>query len=243
MTRARVITSTISALLLCTFGLVHAVRVQRLSLTEVRERADGIIVVHVSSESTRVGDGAKMVWTDYQVQVNETLAGDPSEGTRTISFAGGYAKGLEVGIADVPRLQVGKRYVLFLLPEGRPWATPTIGWGQGIFELITDPSAAVESLVSYDGEPLELTASGIRRGARIGARNRESGVLVVGDNADREPKEAEPMALDPYGNVIEQPPRPVPETVVTPKEGELASLDDLRRFVRGELPEDTRVGR
>ena len=76
---------------------VNAVRVSRLSLTEVRDQASSIIVATVVSKETRIGPQAKMMWTDYELEVEEGLLGVIQPGPRTLSFAGGVSGGIEVG--------------------------------------------------------------------------------------------------------------------------------------------------
>ncbi|HVT03221.1 MAG TPA: hypothetical protein VHL58_07555, partial [Thermoanaerobaculia bacterium] len=116
--------------IVCVFPAM-ATRVRRLSLDQVRDQAQSIVVVDVLNQSARVGEGAKMVWTDYQVRVRETLKGTDTGALMTVSFAGGQAGGLDVGLSDVPSLEIGKRYVLFL-QSGQLHPTPTVGWGQGL---------------------------------------------------------------------------------------------------------------
>ena len=194
--------------------------------------------MQVTAEETRLGPNAKMVWTDYQLQVEEELKGEDHPALRALSFAGGVAEGREFGITGVPRLDVGKRYVLFLLPDGQPWATPTVGWGQGIFEIVPQRSSEQpEVLVSYDGEPLEMTSAGCRRGSLV-RRNDYWIELFDAQESTRSEREAEPVVLDADGNRIAQPPQ-VPEPDPLPlDQRSFASLDQLRKFILGEIKED-----
>ena len=217
----------------------NAVRVLHLSLTEVRDQASSIIVALVVSQETRIGPHAKMMWTDYELEVEEDLLGVIQPGPRTLSFAGGVSGGIEVGIIGVPHLEVGGRYVLFLLPEGTPWATPTVGWGQGIVEIIPKRSSKEpEVLVSYDGELLEVTPTGLRRGDFV---RRENDWIELPATQDplRSSREAEPMVLDADGKEIEQLPQALKREIVPLDQRSHATLDQLHSFVLDEIQEDT----
>jgi hypothetical protein len=178
------------------------------------------------------------VWTDYDLEVEEVLQGDNQVDHKTVSFAGGEAEGRAAGITGVPRLEVGRRYVFFLMADGIPWPTPTVGWGQGIFEVVPERSRQEpEVLVSYDGEPLELTDNGLRRGGRV---RRTEVWLKLPEARDplRGSREAEPVVLNAEGKEIEQPLRAAEPKAVPLVDRPFATLHDLRRFVLGELQED-----
>ncbi|MBI5440889.1 MAG: hypothetical protein HY900_06735, partial [Deltaproteobacteria bacterium] len=61
---------------------------QKLSFEQVVQRGSTILVGTVVSSSTRWGEGHKMIWTDYEVAVEEVWKGDALR-TVTLSFAGG----------------------------------------------------------------------------------------------------------------------------------------------------------
>lgn len=222
-------------------GASHAVRVQRLSLSEIRDQASAIVVAEVLFEETRLGPDAKMVWTDYELAVEEVLLGADQSAPKTLSFAGGRSGNDEVGITGVPRLEVGKRYVLFLLADGTPWATPTVGWGQGIFEIVPEGSTQEpEVLVSYDGEPLEIGPNGLRRGDFV-LRKDQWIELPEAPGLRRSSREPEPVVLNADGKRIEQPAR-APERQALPlDQRSFATLDQLRSFVAAEIEEDNSV--
>jgi len=219
----------------------HAVRVQRLSLSEIRDQASAIVVAEVLFEETRLGPDAKMVWTDYELEVEEVLLGADPPARKTLSFAGGQSGSHEVGITGVPRLEVGKRYVLFLLADGTPWAAPTVGWGQGIFEIVPEGSTQEpEVLVSYDGEPLEIGPNGLRRGDFV-LRKDQWIELPEAPGLRRSSMEPEPVVLNADGKRIEQPPRAPERQALSLDQRSFATLDQLRSFVAAEIEEDNSV--
>lgn len=156
----------VASLAFLTVASLDAARVRRLSLEELRDNADAVVVVKVVSSSTRPGNEGMMVWTDYTVDVIESLKGNAVAGSKmTLSFAGGSAGGADVGIIGIPKLVVDKRYLLFVdAAELRP--VPVVGWSQGLFAIDKGDDGG-ELLVSADGETLELTLSGeLSRGRR-----------------------------------------------------------------------------
>lgn len=207
---------TLLAFVLCALVAIpiSATRVQRLSLTAIRDSASGVFVIEVLGSSMRVGD-ARMVWTDYRVRIVDVLRGGALNTGDVIKlpFAGGEAEGLSVGIEGVPRLQTGARYVVFLDPVAkRP--VPAIGWGQGLFRIESD--GGDERLTSVDGESLRVDRSGaLRRSSSVEAHHRL----------------ADPLTFNGDGSVAVQVPQPLHRNESRP-----ASLDDLRQFVRAARP-------
>jgi hypothetical protein len=208
-----------SVLLALTAG---ATRVRRLSLTEIRDGASSVLLVEVTGASTRVGQ-AKMVWTDYRVRVLEVLRGRQRAGDLVVlPFAGGRAGSVEAGIDGVPRLATGARYVIFADDAvARP--VPAIGWGQGVFAVRAD--AGRQTLVSLASDRLELDSAGALMRARVPS---------VGAGAAGAPRRlGEPLAFNADGS-----PAPAGErkSAAAPA-NQAATLDDLRRFVRGSVVE------
>jgi|GEM_PF-2416373 len=212
-----------------------AARIRRLSLNDIRSKAQRILVGEVLSQSTRVGEGGKMVWTDYQLRVSETLKGTDPGAITTVSFAGGQAGGLDIGLSDVPTLEVGRRYVLFM-QSGDLHPTPTVGWGQGLFHVsqIKDGTVNRSVIVSEDGEPLEIDAAGLlTRGPRVVI---SEGKIVVAAKVDphaAQQKMAEPVALNADGTPAPTVARIQPLTVA-PRHN-YATMNQLRMFAHGRL--------
>lgn len=138
---------------------LHATRVRRLSRAEIAAQASAVIVVDVLASSARVGD-ANMVWTDYRVRVAEVVRGRQHAGeVLTLPFAGGRAGGLDVGFDGVPRLEIGRRYLLFLDDApGRP--VPAIGWTQGLFRRETKEGRSRWISLDGDGHSGSCTCGG-----------------------------------------------------------------------------------
>lgn len=219
---------------------VQATRVQRQTLTEIRDKAEAVIVARVLGSETRVGPEGKMVWTDYRLAVSETLRGAAKGPEMTVSFAGGQHGSLDVGISGVPVLAEGRTYVFFLGKEG-PYATPTVGWGQGLF-TVDDVSVSGRRqtvLISYDDEPLELTGTGqIRRGGRVEIRDGVMNAIPEARESSVDtPRQADPEGLNADGTAALQPPARRSPANPPLSERSFATLGDLRRFVAGQIQE------
>jgi len=111
-----------------------AATVRRLELDELRSRAESVFAGQVLGISSRAGSDGRMVWTDYQIEVSDVLAGRDPGSLTTLSFAGGDTDGLSIGVPGVPQLRAGDHYVFFIEPRpdaSKPALVPTVGWGQG----------------------------------------------------------------------------------------------------------------
>lgn len=211
-----------------------ATSVRRLTLAELREQAESVIVGVVTSISTRTSSEGKMVWTDYEIAVQETLAGQERESPTVVSFAGGQYGSSSIGVVGIPQLEQGERYVLFLLPENN-FVSATVGWGQGIFRSV-DIDANSDSqtvLISYDGEPLQVNPQEqLFRGSPVKVQN-ESLVPLPSRrlSTPEDVSEMDPIVYDAKGNVIPQPPSESESNVAAVAERHFATIDDVRSFL------------
>lgn len=228
--------ATLCAGLILAASTTGDARVRRLSLDQLRAKADAVILGVVEAASVRVGATGQMVWTDYQIAVEATLHG-PDQGARAVvSFAGGAAGGLDVGIAEMPSLEVGQRYVLFLMPEG-DFASGTVGWGQGIYHVVeaTVGSKARQLLISADGESLAIGPTGrLERGPAVevidGALRQKPTERAA---YDPEAPASAPVTTDTHGHPVPQPgPGVASESLRPAAPPDFANLDDLREFLQ-----------
>ena len=116
----RVSTAPAVALLLLSAAVTppaHALG-RKLSLDEIVQQGKSVLVGTVTCSSTRWGEGRKMIWTDYEVAVEETWKGSP--GTARDSQLRGGNPGRPVDRRD-PRSPARSRRDLRLLAE-RPRA-------------------------------------------------------------------------------------------------------------------------
>ncbi len=227
----------------------HAARVRRLTLTQLRDRATSIIVGRVHATTVRPGSGGKMVWTDYDIAVEQTLLGVPGSqlgALTTISFAGGQHGMHRAGILGVPTLETGKRYILFLLPKAH-YPSATVGWAQGIYSLTEIETGAARRtvLISHEGQPLELDTTGaLFRGSPVAVSGLGLRALVMQQtHFDASRKESEPAIVDASGQPIPQRPSSLDTSAVPIANRKFADVDHLKRFLEGELQESLTSGR
>lgn len=228
-----------AAVLACALPAAAA-RVRRLSLDEIRDRAGVIVVGEVIGSSTRFGK-ADMVWTDYQVRVSETLKGDNQPAVKTISFAGGKVGDYGVGIDGVPELEHGASYVFFLKADPGLMPMPSLGWGQGIYRVqdVDLNGAKKQTLISVDGEPLEVNAQGqLVRGHSV----------QVVDGVVREASVANTNRIAPSaviradGSLAPANPSVMTRAMAAPQH-RFATLGQLRDFVAGKIASGERAAK
>jgi hypothetical protein len=217
----------------------HATRVRPMSLDEVRDTAVAIVVADVTGVSTRVAPEGRMVWTDYQLRVVETLKGT-DQPQRELSFAGGKAGDLDVGFGDSPTLELGKRYLFFVAP-GSNHPTPVVGWAQGLFrvEQALVGNEKREVLISWDGDLLEIAPNGkLARGPLVDVLDGRIVPARVAHPPERTYLRVdEPVVRDSNGRPIPQQSSSIrPTALVVPLRH--ATMADIRDFAGKTLDAD-----
>lgn len=122
----------------------------RLTSDEIVQRGHSIVVGTVICSSTRWGDGKKMIWTDYELAVEETWKGEPARSV-TVSFAGGTVDGQSIFVTHVPVLEVGSTYALSLHEPGHLYPSPVVGSEQGLFHVVKDEATGERVFLDAEG--------------------------------------------------------------------------------------------
>lgn len=122
---------------------------RKLSLDQLVKQGKTVLVGTVVSMSTRWGEGKKMIWTDYEVSVEEAWKGSPDRFV-TLSFAGGTVEGRSIIVTHVPQLTVGGTYVFSLNDLSRRYSSPVVGAEQGLFREVTDRATGKRILLDAD---------------------------------------------------------------------------------------------
>jgi hypothetical protein len=156
----------------------------KLSFDELIQKADGVFIGTVVTQSCRFGPNGKMIFTDVQLAVSEWVGGPVAAppvaadgGTLVLSLAGGQIGEEGVAVSDVPALQTGQTYLIFTKLDGRPYASPIIGASQGLFKVLKDESSgrqfavtagdqAITGVGEQDlllGPPIEGVRAGVAR--------------------------------------------------------------------------------
>ena len=114
--------------------------VRVLSLPQLAERSDAVVVAAVESSSASWVDGR--IVTDSVVAVGEPLSGAAAGDRLVVRTLGGEVDGIGQRVFGEPWLRAGERYLLFLeslCPEGEPCGTAryrTIGMSQGALPVV-----------------------------------------------------------------------------------------------------------
>lgn len=153
-------------LLIVTIALIGVIPVQakglQLSLEELREKSDRIVIATIINKSTRVEERYNTAWTDYVLSVNQMIKGD-EEDDITISFAGAKNSAAYRSVLNLPELDTGSTYLLFLHPLTIKYASATVGWEQGVFKVHSVDNNKI--FISLEGEPLIIDEKGsLQRG-------------------------------------------------------------------------------
>ncbi len=100
-----------------------------------------------------------MIWTDYEVFVEEIWKGNPGR-IVTLSFAGGTFDGRSVLVSHVPRLEVGATYFFALNDLTRLFTSPVVGAEQGLLREVTDRATGKRILLDVDGWAVGFDSTG-----------------------------------------------------------------------------------
>lgn len=114
----------------------RAASVVRLTVEQLRDRADRIALLEAVSSRVEVRDGRPS--TIVVCRVRSILKGT-SEATITLRLPGGRVGALTMRIPGVPLPEVGDVFIAFLTPDRTAPAEAAwrpIGWGQGMFALV-----------------------------------------------------------------------------------------------------------
>jgi hypothetical protein len=157
----RISSGSTAALMLLVFAAAPpaAALGRQLPFDQIVQQANTVLVGTVVSTSTRWGDGKKMIWTDYEVSVDEAWKGTPARFV-TLSFAGGTVDGRSIVVSHVPRLTIGATYVFSLNDLTRPYTSPVVGAEQGLFREATDQATGKRILLDADGWAVGLGSGG-----------------------------------------------------------------------------------
>lgn len=123
---------------------------RKLSFDQIVQQGKTVLVGTVVSSSSRWGEGKKMIWTDYEVSVEEAWKGSPAQFV-TLSFAGGTVDGRSIIVTHVPQLAVGGTYVFSLEDLDQLYASPVVGTEQGLFREVTNKETGQRILLDADG--------------------------------------------------------------------------------------------
>lgn len=152
-----------------------------MPMAEMADHAAEVWTVRVDGSRSFWADEPRRIETEVTLVIDEALKGQRGRGERfTLIVPGGRVGEWEMRLCCAPNFEVGKAYVMFVLPEYRTY--PTVGMSRGVFELVTD-GAGVQRVLSVDGDAvIEIGVDGLpvlARGRNAAAPRASLGVRVV----------------------------------------------------------------
>jgi hypothetical protein len=134
-------------LVLCALGSAQAATLQQLSMDQMTQSATAIVRARVTGSSASFTGST--IYTHYKLQVSEFWKG---AGASEVLLPGGVAGGYRQSFPGVPGLQVGSEYLLFLWTSPSTGITHLVGFGQGLFNVVTQTNGSVQAIRPPIGE-------------------------------------------------------------------------------------------
>lgn len=222
-----------------TFDLAGSTSMLPMSLKEVRNEADMIIIGNIVDKTAKRTDHKNIV-TEYKIEVQKVLKGSKDISTTKCSFAGGTIGSETVESSYMPSLEFGQRYIMFLHSDT---TACTVGLWQGIYEVhsVKKGNTLEDIVLSYEKELIVKSSDGkIDRGRRVSVINNN---LVPYSDEGSETKAGRTndmvevthfVVVDAQGNVIPQKPikpeKQLQDRVILHANSP-ASLDDFMKFI------------
>jgi len=129
----------------------YATTVQRLGLDELVKKAHTIVVGRVAGSRTYWTANKKLILTDYTIDVDENIKGQPSR-TVSVTTVGGKIDDVELYVSGMPSFQNGETAVVFIEQSGA--YQTVVGLGQGKFTVVNGEVANSVGQLSFpDGRP------------------------------------------------------------------------------------------
>jgi hypothetical protein len=133
-----------------------AATLELLSLNDLISKSTTIVQAQVTGSSASYT--GSVIYTHYKVSVQAQWKG-PAQSTIDVLVPGGTAKGFRQTYPGAPQLAVGQPYVLFLWTSSKG-VTYTMGFTQGVFNLVTDASGNVTAVQMATTETILAPGTG-----------------------------------------------------------------------------------
>lgn len=157
--RLKLALTTMSAALMAALSSPgHATVLPYKNLQALVDEADGIVIGTVRSvqaAAARPHDVNTFVTLDQL----EVLSGKLNAPTLTLRVRGGIVEGRGLHVEGAPHFRPDERVLLFVQGNGRD-LVPLVGWGQGMFRLVTDASSGQTKVQDAEGNDVVGLADG-----------------------------------------------------------------------------------
>jgi hypothetical protein len=121
-------------------GSATAATLRQLSMDQMTQSATAIVRARVTGSSASFTGST--IYTHYKLQVSEVWKG---AGATEVMLPGGIANGYRQSFPGVPGLQVGSEYILFLWKSPSTGITHLEGFGQGLYNVVTQTDGSVQA--------------------------------------------------------------------------------------------------
>jgi len=160
--RVRIVAAVLCAVVavLCAPGAFGA-NVVQMSVETMADHAGQVIVGEVVSVRSYWAENPKRIESEVQLSGISYLKGAlPDSGdTFTLVVPGGRVDEWEVHLCCAPRLRVGQRWILFLLPTYKTF--PVVGFYQGAFRIERGPNGIERVYDAAGGSVLGVDSDGV----------------------------------------------------------------------------------
>jgi hypothetical protein len=196
---SRLLLVTLATLLLATSSFAM---VREVSFRELTTLSDATIEVVVTRSYAQWNDEHTAIFTHYVVEPLRQVGGRPRGASFELLFAGGRTDdGRQMIVTEVPQLEVGGQYILFLHSRETRHASPTVGMWQGALRVVRDARTQELAVVDAAGHLIERDANGeLHRGRNV-VIDRE-GVMTTLAAEPEGAMEADPILTGPDGKPL-----------------------------------------
>jgi hypothetical protein len=143
---------------------VQAATLRRLTLEDLVEKADCIVIGRVVGSHTFRSPDQKLILTRHTLEIQQSLKGNPSP-TMEVTTIGGQIGDTILQVAGMPSLTVGESMVLFLKPAGA--YTTVLGWQQGKYSIrngqVTNSAVGLSFSDGLPGKTVVLSVEEFKR--------------------------------------------------------------------------------
>jgi hypothetical protein len=144
-TRLLVLLTLLAGITLCSLSATGAT-VKRMDIATLTHEAKDVVIGKVTKVESNWATDRHQIMTQITVDVSESFKG-VSSGTIQISQIGGVVGDVRATAGGFPTFEEGKDVLLFL-NDNPAGIIPTVGLGQGKYDILTDPQTGVKTVVN-----------------------------------------------------------------------------------------------
>lgn len=124
---------------------------ERQTLRQILDESEYVVVATCTGQSTHFEATGARIFTVSRFDVQQTIAGKGELQDLSIRVIGGDREGFDVHVPGAPRFETGKKYLLFVTKEFDNGFRTTVGWKQGVMEVLKPSAHEPEVVASPPG--------------------------------------------------------------------------------------------